>query len=284
MPDDEERNIVLQRILVAVDTSAHSRAALNAAATLARLMEADIRGLFVHEEHWSRLSRLPSITTINALTGESSTLEEESLEQHISLLKRRLNRELQRLSRQHDIEHSWDAVRGKVVEEILDAARDADLITIGRRAQSFPLRKHLGSTARSVIRKADKPVLVLKDTLNLNRTITVVYDASDAGRRGLRMGLALAERNESRLSVLVLRNRGHEEEEMRDRKLEAAVEQADIPVRISRLNGNEWTRFIRAVNEEYPGLLVIPKEQPFLEGDRLSETLRYIHCAVLLTV
>jgi nucleotide-binding universal stress UspA family protein len=65
MAEDTDQSILLRRILVAIDTSGHSREALEAAATLARLTEAQIHGLFVQEEQWGRIGNLPSLSAIN---------------------------------------------------------------------------------------------------------------------------------------------------------------------------------------------------------------------------
>ncbi len=165
MTADSDKPTTLRQILVAIDTSAHSRAALEAAATLAKIMEADIRGLFVQEEHWGHVSRLPSVQAINELTGKTQTLEEDSLRQQINSLKNRLRRELKYISQRHEIAHSWETKQGRVAEKILEAAKDVDLITIGCRGRSFFQQKKLGSTAKKVIQRAEKPVLILQKGL-----------------------------------------------------------------------------------------------------------------------
>src|SRR5699024_5181335 len=97
MAEDEEQVILFRRILVAVDTSAHSRAALEAAADLAQATEAHLSGIFVEEEHWNRVGRLPSGSSVNVLTGRSETLEEERLQHRIEYLTKRLRRDLKRI-------------------------------------------------------------------------------------------------------------------------------------------------------------------------------------------
>ncbi|WP_372634831.1 universal stress protein [Fodinibius sp.] len=281
MAEDANHTIVVREILVAVDSSSHSRAALRAAATLAKLMEANIRGLFVHEEHWSRISRLPSVTSINELTGKAHVLEEKALEQEIDLLKERLHRQLQHISKKNQITHSWETARGRVDEEILQAARKADLITIGSRGRSFHPGDRLGSTARTIIRKAEKPILLLKEGVDLGKTITTVFDASDESQKGLRLALSLAQKNDSTLSILVL-DEGQETEGQRNQKLEKIVDSASIPVTITMLERPDLSAFLNAVNRQQSGLLVTPKKQSFFQQPSLETTLGYLNCPVLM--
>src|SRR5699024_9732160 len=170
---------------------------------LASLLEADIRGVFVQEEQWTHLSRLPSLTAIHELTGKAYALQQETLEQEIENVKQRLRRQLKQISSRREITHSLETVQGKAEEEILKAAQEADLITIGWRGRSYPSTKKPGSTARNIIRKADKPVLVLGKNVRLGQRVSVLYDTSSQGQQGLQLALKLAEKNESELSVLV---------------------------------------------------------------------------------
>jgi nucleotide-binding universal stress UspA family protein len=281
MAEKEDTFILLRNILVAVDTSAHSRAALEAAAALAKITQANIRGIFVQEKRWSQVSRLPSSTAINEWTGELVSLEEDNMQQQVERLKKRLQRQLQAISRQHKIKHSWQTAHGQVSEQILEAAKEADLITIGRRGRSFSGRNKLGSTAKAIIRKADKPILILKEGLRLRDTITVVYNATAQSREGLKMALGIAEKNESKLSILVL-NESSQSGSERDKTVEKMVEGAAIPVNITLFQQPSIGQFLNVINYQQSGLLVIPKNQSFLKEKALEITLEHIHCPVLL--
>lgn len=283
MAEDEEQVILFRRILVAVDTSSHSRAALEAAAALAQATEAHLSGIFVEEEHWNRVGRFPFGSSVNVLTGRSETLEEERLQHRIEYLTKRLRRDLKQISRQHQINHSMDTRRGQVAEQILDAAKDADLITIGRRGRSFIRRNKLGSTAREVIRRANKPVLILKKGLNIGHTITVVYNATPQSQQALKMALRVAQKNDSKLSILVT-DKDNQAGGERDKTVEQLVEGADIPVDVTLFHNVNVAQFLNAVNDKQSGLLVIPKNQSFLQGTALEITLEHIHCPVLLVM
>ncbi len=273
----QKKTVIIRKILVAVDTSTQSNAALEAAAAFAKVMKANIHGLYVQEEHWEQIGRLPSATMINELTGETRLLEEGTLDKQVQVLAKRLQRKLKTISRKQELSHTWRSVKGRVIEEILKAGKEVDLITIGRRSHSVLQRKRLGSTAKAIIDRSEKPVLVLTDGLSLNRSVTVVYDASEESKKGLQLALSIAKKNRSNLFILVLNNRGDEEKEV-----EQMVDKARIPVHVLPLNNATLGNFIHLVKSQRPGLLVIPKKQPLLKDESLEIALEYFKCPVLL--
>ena len=275
---EEEQTLYFQKILVAIDTSKHSQAALEAAAALARTMEAKIQGLFVQDEVWNRISRLPSLTTVNTLTGKVTSFEEKKMEEQVELMKNRLRKKLEQVSKHHQLAHTWQSVHGKVEEKILEAASEADLITIGLKGISAR-RKVLGSSARRIIEEADKPVLILKEGLRLGRTITAVYDGSSESLRGVQIALNIAENNNSTLTALILNNISDEKEQYK--KLENLLRGSPIFTEIQILENSNVSRLVNTLNSQKPGLLILPKNQPLLTGS-LQLILRNINYPLLL--
>jgi len=279
MDEEYEETIVFREILVAVDTSKHSQAALEAAASLARTMEAKIHGLFVHDETWNRVSKLPSISVVSTLTGQITPFGDDMMEDHVKLLKNRLREKLETVSRRHELTHSWRYVQGKVEEKILEAAEQADLITIGLKGVSAR-RKVLGSSARSIIQKADKPVLILKEGLHLGKTITVVYDGSKQSKMAIKVAMGLAEKNESTLTVLVLDNHSEKRKEQYN-KLEKLLERTSIFLQIDFLDSPDVTTLLNSINRQKCGLIIIPKNLPLLTAS-LQVILKHINCPLLM--
>lgn len=279
MPEDSDRSIRVREILVAIDTSTHSEAALEAAVALAKTMEANLQGLFVQDEIWQKLSKLPSTRTVNALTGSVLPLESDTLEDHIRLLRNRLRRKMELLSRRNKIKHSWSSIRGKVEEKILEASKNADLITIGLKGKSAS-RKRVGSSAKAIIKRADKPVLILKEGLHLGTTLTVVYDASEESQKGIRLALNIAEKNNSSLKVLVVDN-NPEVLDQRSKELESMLDGTSVPVNIKLVENTDLGSFLNSINEQHSGLLIIPKNQPLL-AKSFETILLHINCPLLM--
>jgi len=279
MPEDTNRTVLVREILVAIDTSTHSQAALEAAVALAKTMEANLQGLFVQDEVWQKLSKLPSTSTINTLTGNVLPLESETLEDHINLLRNRLRRKMEFLSRRNKVTYSWSSMQGKVEDKILEASENADLITIGLKGKSAS-RKRIGSSARTIIKKADKPVLILKEGLHLGTTLTVVYDASEESQKGIRLALKIAKKNNSSLKVLVVDN-NPEVLDQRSKELESLLEGAQISVNVELIKNTDLGSFLNTINQQHSGLLIIPKNQPLLSKS-FETILLHINCPLLM--
>lgn len=280
MTKDPIQPILLREILVAIDTSAHSHAALEAAAALAKKLEAKIRGLYVQDERWSLLNRLPSARTINELTGDVYTLEDIDLEKQINRLKQRLRRRLEHVSERNRISHSWNTVRGKVEDKILSSAQDADLITIGLKGSSFPRQKKLGSTARAIIQKAQKPVLILKEGIKLEASVTVVYDASKTSQKALKLGHELAQKNDSLLSIVVVDN-NPDVLEQRNKELEKMLETSSVSIDIKLIKNADVWNMLHNINYRRIGLLIIPKDQPLIKN-YLKTLFSHLNCPLLI--
>lgn len=282
MADESETNrqLIFRRILVAVDPSSHSRAALEAAAELAQKLEGKIHGLFVQEETWHKVGQLPSVISVNELTGRTSTLEKEFLEEQIKRLKKRLQRQVKTISRKNKISHSWETVRGRVEKEILRAAEDADLITIGRRGSSFPEKQQLGSSAKKIIYNANKPVLILKKGLQLGNPITAVYDGTEESRRCIKLALSLAEKFDTRLTILAMRNIP-DAERSRSSALENMVDTTSPRLKVLLLKNPDLWGFVHSINRRNSGLLIIPKSQPILKKS-LEKVLYQLNCPLLM--
>lgn len=274
------KSIIFRKILVAVDTSSHSRAALQAAAVLAQKMEGSIHGIFVQDEIWQKISRLPAKTTISELTGARVNLEEQDIQQQINMLKKRLQRELQTISRQNKISYTWQTVQGRVEKEILKAARDADLVTIGRRGCSFPQKKKLGSSAKAIIQTTEKPLLILKKGLQLGESVSAIYDGSDESRRSVQLAISLAVKNESSVTVLRI-NDTRDIEQPDDEELEKMIASSPVPVEVQQLNITNIWSLTHSINRRRAGLLIIPKNQPLLKG-HLETVLYQLDCPLLL--
>lgn len=279
MAEDTKRSVLLREILVAIDTSSHSQAALEAAIALAKTMEANIQGLFVQDELWNRITQLPSTRAVNALTGDVLPLEHEMLEDQVTLLKHRLRRKLEYLSRRNKVKHSWIFTRGKVEEKILEAAETADLITIGIRGHSLR-KKKLGSSAKAIIQKAEKPVLILKEGLRLGNTLTAVYDASKESQKGIKLALKIAKKNNSPLSIMVVDN-NPEVLDQRSKELQKMLGDTSVSVEIVLMDRMDLGSFLNSINQRNSGLLIIPKSQPLLSKS-FETVLNHINCPLLM--
>lgn len=279
MAEDSEKKILLRKILVAVDSSSHSQAALEAAVVLARKMEADIHGVYVREERWSKVSRLPSISVVNTYTGEVSSFEDETLEDQVKLLRNRLQEQLKRISKLHQVKHTWQYTSGNVDEKILEASQETDLITIGLKGLSAK-RRSPGRSARTIIQESKKPVLILKEGQRLGSRILSIYDGSEVSEKSTKLALQIAENTHSTVTLLDIRSDDSVTDEQ-NAFLRNLFMTTPVFIEIRKTEGLTVDKFLNYVNQNKFGLLLIPKENPIFPR-YLSFILNHMNCPLLL--
>jgi len=270
----------VQRIVVALDASPHSVAALEAAAELASLMEAELEGLFVEDSDLLCLCGLPFSQEVDACTTVVRPLEAADMERQLRLMATTIERTMAQVAGRAAVRWSFRVRRGAVVEELLAAAQDAALMSVGRAGRVR--RKGTGSTARSLVDRARRPVLLSGERRGhpgavggLYEPLTVLYTGTPAAGRALDMALRLWAVRSMPLRVVVWA--GDDASPDVDalvaiaRRLvtEAAVAEAG-PVSIARVAPSADPA--QALRDVRGGTLVVPREQAALvaEDERLT--------------
>ena len=152
--DLDSYSLHIQKILVPVDFSEGSVAALRCAAGLAQRTGASLTLLHVVD------SLIAPMEDLNYTYVDSKALR--------AAVEKRANEKLSQLARKEidPTAHASPLVRrGTTWEEIIETARrgGADLIVIGSHGYSGLKRVLLGSTAEKVVRHAGCPVLVVRE-------------------------------------------------------------------------------------------------------------------------
>jgi len=189
----------IRNVLVAIDFSAPSLEAIEAALPLIKHFGADLHLVHVFEPDC--LSS--SIVAIPLVVPE---LE----------VGQRVRRRLRDLAKDYSVplrRENIHAIRGRPFEEICRLAReiDIDLIVIAARGHTGLKHLVLGSTAERVVRYSPCPVLVIRESdsrkkpapqLATFRKILVPVDFSDCSMKGLGYAKALANEFKAKLILL----------------------------------------------------------------------------------
>lgn len=180
-------------ILVATDFSAHARHAADRAARVA------------HETHTSLalVHVLPGepLAEIRRWLGASSAPEQAMREES----HRRLSELADDLAQARRVPVSVEAAAGSPLDEILGAAQrlDARLLVLGARGEGFLRRLVLGTTAERLMRRTDRPLLVVRQSPHEPyRRALVAVDFSPWSREALMLARRVAPH--ARLLVLAV--------------------------------------------------------------------------------
>jgi nucleotide-binding universal stress UspA family protein len=264
-----KRELTIKRILVALDASPHSLAALEAAAELATALHAELLGLFIEDANLLRLAELPFMREIGSFTGLARPLARHELELQLQAQARLARRALAAVAGRAQLQWSFQIRRGMVAAELLRASLDADLISLGTFSGSFGSYQRLGSTALAVFARATSPILVLRRGMRLGSPVLVVFDGTAAAETAL----ALASQLTGGEHLLVLIPAGSPIDPARlkaaaEGQLEAAGVRAAHYLTFAAASGESLSQHLR---DERAGLLILPNSSPLLaRGDWLA--------------
>jgi len=259
-----------RRILVALDASTNSRAALAAAIGLAETFHSEIMGLFVEDINLLRLAELPFAREVRFGELAVRRFELETIERKLRARAALLRRELEDLATEHKVPSSFRVLRGPIDRELLTAAVEADLLALGRMGHSLAHRPRLGSTAQMAVARAPSAVLLVKADVE-NGPIIVLYDGSAAGRRALALAAELAGKVGD-IRILVWAS---DEETAFERRQEAAalLTNLEAETQYQHLAGDTPQLVMRWINRQKGSLLIVGGEDNNLPPDILQTLL-----------
>lgn len=276
-----ERGPSIRRILVALDASPSSLAALEAAVELAAVLDAELSGVFVEDLDLLHMAELPFVQTVGSFSAIARPLDSRRLELGLRADARRARRALEMTAEREGVEWSFRVVRGPVASELLAAALEADLITLGKIGWSPGGRGRLGSTALAVLQTGSGPALILHQETRLRSPVVVAYDGSETAQKALSLA-ALLRRNENEpLGVLILADGPEAARALQDRATRW-LEQRGVRASFRRLVGADAGTLARTACDERSGVLVIPAETTPIGGEALAAFLNEIGCPALV--
>ena len=251
-----EAELALRRILVALDVSEQSRAALEAAARLAGGLNAELVGLFVEDSDLLRMAELP----VTRLVGARGTgaLDPAMLRRAFKVQAAEAREALERSAEQWQVKWSFRVTRGSSAEAVVDEAGDFDLVALGRTSRPAVRTAPLGATARRTAMAASCSVLVSRGGQRAGCPLLTLYEG---GTRALPLTAELSRVFACSLIVGVLA-----ETPERAAALEAEAEtwlrESGLRGRVERLDRAEAAAIHDLVRRRDAGLLVVDQRGP----------------------
>lgn len=243
-----------ERIVVALDASPNSAAALRAGAELASLLGVELEGLFVEDINLLHLCGLPYQQEVGSYTGSVRRLDDRALQRQLRALAETMRQAMAREARRRPVRWTFQVRRGPVVAELLAASQAASIMSLGRASRRH--RKKLGSTAQSVALQSARPILILGEDGELRSPLTVVYTGTETANRALRLAINLQYRDQIGVYVLVWTDEdGEQIDELRN-QVDAIVGQAGVQANVSVATGGE----LRDILGQLAGTLLLPRE------------------------
>jgi nucleotide-binding universal stress UspA family protein len=281
MNEERARALSIRRILVALDASPHSRAALRAALELASRFEAQLEGLFVEDVTLLRLAALPFAQEVGHYSAIRRGIDQQQVERQLRVRSIQIRRTFHLRARQAGVECTFRVVRGIVVTEVLTSAEEADIVVLGKAGWSLPYTRRLGRTARTVVEEVPTMTLVLQDGARLGAPILVVYDGSEMAGRALDVAAGVLAEGEHVLTVLLFTEQAEGAGELRA-QVESRLRGEGVQRLYRLLTVSNVSRLVHRVRLEERGMLVLPAQQALLQDEALLQLVEELDVPVLL--
>jgi nucleotide-binding universal stress UspA family protein len=269
----------VRRILVALDASSPSHAALEEAAALAAELHAELSGIFVVDAELLRLSALPMARETGLTSAQRRTLDPQAMERALKAQAEAARATLEATARRHRLQSTFRLSRGNVVSELIEAAAQTDLIAMGVIGHMGLAGKRLGSAARGV-RARSRCSLLLTSRIHVGGTVVAVTDGGADSTAAVELADQLSRGREVDLVVLVCGTADRREaltaeleQRLRDRPSAATLEAIDPDAGCVGLRG--------ALSRHGCGLLITGSDCELLAGR--DDELCALDCPVLLT-
>ncbi|MFB3915594.1 MAG: universal stress protein [Terriglobales bacterium] len=270
---------VIRRILVALDASAHSLAALQLAADLAANTNAELTGLFVEDTNLLRLARAPHAREIYASGQEA--INSSRMEKTLRAQAEQARQALMAAAERAQVASGFRVVRGEVTAEVLAAASEADLLTVGRGSWFSTQRLRLGSTAIAISASAPGALLLVEHGIAFEPQALVLYDGTSAAQKALRAAEKLVQSYCESMTVLLLAKTADTARAMEE-EVTAQLEHKAINVQFRRVYGTDVLSIVHAVQAEGGGILVIGNHSSAAGKSRIQELFHHLHYPILL--
>jgi nucleotide-binding universal stress UspA family protein len=257
----------IQRILLAIDGSPHSLAAMQAAVDLSAGLDAELIAVFVEDLNLLRMAQLPIASEVSHYTASIHRLKPERIRRQLKAQAAQARSALARQARVQGVVWEFLVLRGDISLELLAKAEAADLMILGKAGWSK--RRRIGSTARLVIREAPSFVLVLQHGSHWARPVLLVYDGSPLSQSGLKVAQVLAEQSGQPLSVMtVARKKSDAMDLEQDVVARLGVDAADVSFyRVLASRSEDLARLVRNMD----CLLILPANLPGMAGEPLID-------------
>lgn len=260
---------VIRRIVVALDASPTSLAALEAAAQIAALWKAEMVGLFIEDANLLRLASLPFARELGSFSATPRPLDPAAVERQLRSLAARAKRAFLQTAQRRQLRAQFHVSRGRVVSELLATVGETDWLSLGKVGWTLAARRGLGSTARAVVCGARTPVIVFPSGVAVGGPVAVAYDASPAAHRALGIARVLAGREPFRLSVFVVGATPGDRERAKQRAI-AALAPHGISACYQPLPNARVSELARLATEGGDHTLVIPMGSPAVSESALE--------------
>lgn len=250
--------IHVKRILVSLDNSMHSMAALQAAVELAQHYNAELKAVFIEDTTLLRLAEMPFCQEVGEYTAIVREISMAGLSRGIIVQSRWVIQSFRNIINKTDLDADIFIRRGNVNETIFKESQQSDLIVIGRSGTNPLSGRRLGSTAMALIKNHTKPLLLLEENSHLGYPKLVFFENSPLGNICLETARDLL--NPEETLVILLKQDDQEAFTNNTAHVKQWSGRHNVNISIQAIKTRTIARFSRIIEGLRTGLLILPHD------------------------
>ena len=271
------------RVLVLLDGSRMSYAALRAAAEIAASTGAEVLGVFVEELNQLRSAGYGFAREVGASSGVSRPFDPAGVEQRMQRLADQARRALAGAVAPHGGRHSLSVARGHVIDEVLALAGPGDLLVLGRVGWSFGPGARLGSTAKGLVYRSPGKVLLWceKHSLPQGRVVVFLNDHVDANSRAIQAAAEVSRRSNRPVTFLMGADSSVLSKDLKGVARDLGVQESELRVR--SLPSTDPVKVAGILRQERAVQLVLSRDCALLQEPNAERLLVALNLPVTVT-
>ncbi len=270
-----------KRILIALDSSSQSLAALDAAVEIAHQRGCELLGVFVEDSHLLQATSCSVTREIGASAAESRDLQHADLESIFRSLAAHARQALEMAAERKRIPWDFQVIRGQVEETITELIKEADVTALGSLSSRWPASSGFGSTALKVLKHAKGGVFIARKGKSITFPVTVLCRTLEESRLALETAFSMGSLCHHYFNVLYLPSENPMHElELRQWLTHLSQEKA-VLFRMFVINPPTMMNVAGYLQAFRPGTLILP-DNPWLKKNRFLKQLQNLDCPVYL--
>ncbi|MCP4395114.1 MAG: universal stress protein [Alphaproteobacteria bacterium] len=287
-------HVNINKIVLAIDASPLSKIATEEAVQFAARLGAGIQALYVEDDKIKKMASHAYVRTVSPFVASSQTFDEEAVKTITKLQISKARSYLDHAISGLNIQYTFEIKNGNVHEEIMQAAKSADLLIMGwsgwqttnlygsantKNSSSFKIIK-LGNNAKNILNSIDTSILMIRGKFESSLPIITAFDGTETSEKTLLMAASVFQASRDRREENK-ENRRHdkknEPERRRDGSLLTSLKQKTKKITSNIINNCNSKR--KKTKDEITIFLLIDEiDNTIALESKANEILRSMDC------
>lgn len=257
----------IDRILVALDSSAANQNILRASIALASYFHSQLNALFIEDADLISAAELPFVREIVLGSPSGRAINAAGMERSIQLQTTQLRKLVASVAQQNQIDIAFNVLRGNVARTLCEASGQTDLLVIGKNSLLQGKSRRVGSITRSVMSSVQCDLAVLHYGSNIERPVVTGFTGSTASLRAVSLAIDLAHEDHGQL-IIILPATDDLKYEQLNKAIEENFNMQQLRISLVRLPNNSTDQILHVIQQFHGRILLLESSSAFLTDEQ----------------